>query len=770
MDNSSVYTEKFLIPIVQRGYGLWFNAVAYSPDGLLLATACKQGPVLLWQMVGDEIHFLYTLEGHTDAVVSVAFDPNGQRLASGSYDQTIRLWAVDGGKLLHVLHGHKYSVNSVAFDPEGKRLASGGGDRTVRLWDVASGKILQVLQGHGSFVNAVAFDPRGQQLVSAGGGGIFLDSEEEKKYIEVWQGRSKAALPSWQKEYGYPSKNFGPHHWHLPKGAAGFCFGIADNTVRFWDVDSGQLLHVWHGHKGIVNDIAFDASGQRLVTGSGGEFDKPFNKDFDKEFDKEFDAKKDYAVRVWEVDSGQLLHVLRRHKEAVLSVAFDPEGQQLVSSSEDKTVRIWDAENGCSLQVFRGYDRSIIPVAFDPRGRRLLSASRDRLYLRNFENGQTQDLLQDSQAEVNAIVFDSGGQWLAIGSSDNTVRLWALEQGKIRHVLHGHKDEVTSIAFDPEGQRLASGSDDNTVRFWDVKSGQLLQALQVKKDWRERYDTSIYSVAFDPSGQQLATGSGNTTVRLWDIERGHVIHVLPRDNYYESAIAFDPQCQRVAYSNGYAFSGEVFVDEIEQGKTLHVLKGDESSDHLGLVFDPSGQLLAGYNENGTIYLWDVESGQTLHVLQGHEDSVDCLAFDPLKQRLASAGEKTIRLWDIKTGQQLDVWHTEYVGYIFTVAFAPNGKYLVAAGGLNCLAFYDMDAQQLFLYRYWFQGGGWLDLLPDGRFDGNEIGIRHLRYTEMGTLDSYSAEQLKSRFYDPQGVRAMMKQYITYWSIDYDAYF
>ena len=764
MNNSLIDTEKSLKPVVQHSYGLWFNAVAYSPDGQLLATACKQGPVLLWQVVGDEIYPLYTLEGHTDAVVSVAFDPSGQRLASGSYDQTIRLWAVDSGKLLHVLQGHKYSVNSVAFDPEGQLLASAGGDRTVRLWDVASGQILQVLQGHGSFVNVVAFDPRGKQLVSAGGGGIFLDSEEEKKYIEVWQGRSKAALPAWQNGYEYPSKNFGPHHWHLPKGAAGFCFGIGDNTVRFWEVDSGQLLHVWYGHKGIVNDIAFDATGQRLVTGSGGEFDKPFNKDYDKNCDRDYDAKKDYAVRVWEVDSGQLLHVLRGHKEAVLSVAFDPEGQQLASSSEDKTVRIWDAENGCSLQVLQEYyGRLIIPIAFDPSGR-LLSASRDRLYLRNFDNGQTQNPLQDYQATVNAIAFDPSGQWLAISSSD-TVRLWSLEPGQIRHVLHGHKGVVNSIAFDPEGQRLASGSYDNTVRLWDVKTGQLLHVLRANKYLREKPETSIESVAFDPSGRQLAGSCNNTTVFRWDVERGHVIHVLSRNGDNENAVVIDPRCQHVAHR--HAFSGEVFVEEIEHGKTLHVLKEDEYPDYMGLVFDPSGQLLAGYNsENDTIYLWDVESGQTLHVLQGHENSVNCLAFDPLYQRLASGGQ-TVQLWDIKTGQQLDVWQTELMGYILTLAFAPNGKYLVAAGSRNCFAFYDLDAQQPFLYRYWFQGGGgWLDLLPDGRFDGNEIGMRNLRYTEMGTSHSYSAEQLKSRFYDPQSVRAMMKKYITYWPAEY----
>ena len=189
------------------------NAVAFSPDGQLLAS-CSGGvwrsddTVRLWRVENGEL--LHALKGHKSVVTSVAFSPSGELLASGSGDGTVRLWRVQNGELLHILDGHRGSVESVAFSPGGELLASGSGDRMVRLWRVQNGEYLYTLEGHGGWVESVAFSPGGELLAS----------------------------------------------------------GSGDRMVRLWRVEGGELLRTLEGHTNVVASVAFSPGGELLASGS----------------------------------------------------------------------------------------------------------------------------------------------------------------------------------------------------------------------------------------------------------------------------------------------------------------------------------------------------------------------------------------------------------------------------------------------------------------------------------------------------------------------
>ena len=118
----------------------------------------------LWSTESGKL--LHTYEGHRSYVNAIAFSPDGEKILSGSRDNTVRLWDTDSGKLVHTLEGHTSSVNAIAFSPDGQKILSGSRDNTVRLWDTDSGKLVHTYEGHRSEVYAIAFSPDGQQILS----------------------------------------------------------------------------------------------------------------------------------------------------------------------------------------------------------------------------------------------------------------------------------------------------------------------------------------------------------------------------------------------------------------------------------------------------------------------------------------------------------------------------------------------------------------------------------------------------------------------------
>jgi uncharacterized protein YukE len=148
-----------------EGHGRPVKSVIFSPDGRLLASGSYDQTVRIWDTATGALQQI--LEGHSHAVLSVAFSPDGQLLASGSYDQTVRLWDTATGALQQTLEGHSHAVLSVAFSPDGRLLASGSYDQTVRIWDTATGALQQTLKGHSHAVLSVTFSPDGRLLASS---------------------------------------------------------------------------------------------------------------------------------------------------------------------------------------------------------------------------------------------------------------------------------------------------------------------------------------------------------------------------------------------------------------------------------------------------------------------------------------------------------------------------------------------------------------------------------------------------------------------------
>ena len=335
--------DALLSGIEKRSFAL---SVAFSPNGLLLATGGWDGAVKLWDVQARTL--LATLEGHANFVLSVAFSPDGRLLATGSEDRTVKLWDVQARTLLATLEGHANFVLSVAFSPDGRLLATGSGDRMVKLWEVQTRTLLATLEGHANSAMSVAFSPDGRLLATGSGDGT----------VKLWEVQTRTLLATLEGHADMVlSVAFSPEGRLLATGSG-------DGTVKLWEVQTRTLLTTLEGHANLAMSVAFSPEGRLLATGSG-----------------------DGMVKLWEVQTRTLLATLEGHTSGVSSVAFSPNGVSSVAFSPNggllatglwnRPVELWEVQTHTLLAILESHANRVQSVAFSPNGGLLATGSGD---------------------------------------------------------------------------------------------------------------------------------------------------------------------------------------------------------------------------------------------------------------------------------------------------------------------------------------------------------------------------------------------------------
>jgi WD40 repeat protein/serine/threonine protein kinase len=435
-------------------------ALAFSPDGKLLATGCHDDSVHLWDIATRRE--MCTLEGHTGGVIYVAFAPDGKTLASGSWDSTVRLWDVARRNEITTFRGHTGEVKCLAFSPDGETLASGGTDSSVRLWDTVSKQGLPTLRGPG--VNlALAFSPDGKRFATGGSDGtVRVWDPANREVVTMLQGHSMGIVRA--LAYSHDGQTL------ISAGE--------DGTIKIWDVAGRRDPNILPGQQAGFSSVAFSPDGKTLAA-----------------------ADWQGIFRLWDMGSREQVAALPGDKPPGRCVTFAPDGRTLATGNGN-TAQLWDTRPKAPLADFQ-HPGQVYSMAFSPDGRLVAVGGGSTALV--WDRATRREV---ARLAGNWVEFSPDGTLLAAGLT-NTVRLHDVATWHERAAFGGHTPYVRCLAFSPAGKTLATGDWQGTLRLWDVAEKRLLASRQVDV-------MVLQTLAFSPDGRRLVTCGGDGGVKFWD--------------------------------------------------------------------------------------------------------------------------------------------------------------------------------------------------------------------------------------------------------------
>jgi WD40 repeat protein/tRNA A-37 threonylcarbamoyl transferase component Bud32 len=592
-------------------------AVAYPPDGQLLASASADGVIKLWDMNKGTLK--HTFEARPSAVRCIVFLPpgnsGGASLASAGDEGDIHLWNLSSPRPVRTLEGGGSPILSLAVTPTGRLLASGASDGRATLWDVdrwERGARWSTQEGSAEVtpVRGLAFAPDGTELISA------------NKGIQIWrisEGVPLLSLRRFESQSHSVAYSDSGSHIAMGRTSPGGILVIASPRTTLSPKEN--TLATFAGHFPTVHHVAFFPDGQRLLAASTEK--------------KSMVGSHESTLAIWNVEAKTRELVLSQ--PMINAAALAPDGLSVASAGQDHVVRVWrlpdptrrpktalaallatsesahfspdgrtvvllvrlpgptrkyrvDVWDQYRQQVRNSFEQEGMFLAHSPRRDVLAFWVRNQIWLRNWSTNESRclDWIQSTKEKTvfETLAFSPDGTRLACALRDESVILSDLHGKHARFSASVHRG-AQSLAYSPDGRQLAIGTFNGPVLLWDAETGAERAVLSGHTD-------HVNCLLFTGDGKSLISGSRDRSVKIWDLARGEARATVFGFSEWVNALSVSPDGRTLAAASGVTFAennlGELMLCDSYTGQVRSIFREHRAP----LAFSPDGiTLLVG---------------------------------------------------------------------------------------------------------------------------------------------------------------------------------
>jgi WD40 repeat protein len=664
-------------PTALVSHGNQVAAVAASADGRFMASGSADQTLRLFGSDGKELRNLPSQVGivtalafgQGEAAMPAAKDEVPERsaaLIAGGATGTLHVWRASDGQPLGLLAGHVGAVTGVAAPRDASQFASAGADGTLRIWRMPQPP--QVLSGHAGPIGDLALGPQGKLLATVSGDNT----------VGVWDpadGKRLLAIAADQHPGGVKAVAISPD-------ASQLATGDPAGVVRLFNATDGQPLGQIAAHAGAISRLAFHPKGRQLYsTGVDGTL-KTWQLPLDAplSFGGHTDAARavaasrdgklvvsggdDKSVRFFDGPSGKQLKAIDMQPGSVTAVALSPDAALAAATDATGQITVWSTADYSEVVRLRGHEGAVQSVSWHPKLKQLATAGADGT-LRIWDLPGEPTKLAGHTKAVLAVSVSPNGQLLATASADGTVRLWDAKRQFLR-ALQGHAGAVHALAWNADGSQIVTASADKTVRLWNTANAQEMKKFDG--------DTEFRAVAISRDGTRMAAAAGKLG-RLWNVADGKEVKPLEGHTDVINALVYSPNLDEFVSASA---DGTLRTWKKADGAAGKSINHGAPVAALAISFDGQKLVSGSADKNGSVKVWNAGSGAVEATIPAGAAAVTGVAFSrDNKALVATATDGSARLFDLK-GVELQRFSAGESAT--SVAFAPEGMTILAASG------------------------------------------------------------------------------------------